>query len=289
MGAGFWGCHGPKGRSVLDESSLEGEACDAFVCAHTCDGLAAERIRIGDYEGAIDILAIGLEMHPEHPNLLLSRARLYQEIGYLRAAEGDLERALAADPDHGESWLTLGQVRLTLSLPRKALVALVRASALGLEHPELELYLARCHRALGHLETAAEHYARALQEAPGDSQLLVEAASLAVSRAEEVVDPSVYERALVQIDSAVEQDPDSSYAWFVRGLLLESTQAAEGPRSSYMRALERDPSFLEAWTNLALVCRENGEEEEVRLALEQAIALEADPQRRGALERLLRD
>ncbi|RMG98496.1 MAG: tetratricopeptide repeat protein [Deltaproteobacteria bacterium] len=70
------------------------------------------------------------------------------------------------------------------------------------------------------------------------------------------------------------EDDESAYAAFERGLRLEQTDP-EAARAAYRRAVEIDPYFAAAWTNLGSLEAELGDLDAARDCFERAI--EADP------------
>lgn len=242
---------------------------------------------LGDPEGATALLDRGLLQHPGEPDLLLLRAALLEQQGFVRAAELDLELATERAPDRADAWLELGRVRLLLLAPAGALPALQTALELGATGIEPGMYLARVHRSLGDFEAAAEAYVAALAEVPEtEVSLLVEAASLLAEGDRARAHPAALAQAFGLLDLAISRDPQNARAHFVRGLLHEREGAEARAVESYRRAVEVDNFNLDAITNLAVIyarCGDGAVDEMVQ----RALALEPDANRRRALEGLV--
>ena len=245
--------------------------------------------KLDEPNSAIAILGQGLRYHPESKELHAARGALLAELGYRRAAEVDLERALELDPDQRTVWRQLGEVRLALDLPKKAIPALEEAVRLGAGCDAWRC-LARAHRDAGDPREACEWWQRVLAEEDGASlEDLAEAAALHADPAllEEGTDEAA--AAAARVRAALEIEPQFAQGWFVCGLLAEATGEPELAIETYRRAIEVDNLHLEAATNLALLHARRGEHEQALDMLTRALELERDPGRRRTLRDLARD
>lgn len=241
----------------------------------------------GEREVAIDVLTVGLRENPAAPELFEARAALHANLGFLRAAERDLDAALAIDSSRANAWQALGRVRVDLELPLAAGEALRNARSLGAEGVEFELLLARAYDVGGARADALAAYARAFEldtELPAGA--LVDAAAFVLAG----VDAAAREQELIWARTLVERalatDETSSDAWFLSGYLLEESGADEAAAVAYRRACELDPRSREAWTNLALVAERLALHPEARAAAIRADSLEGDRVRKRLLARL---
>ena len=242
----------------------------------------------GLLEDAIDHLGRLQKKNPESSSVLEARGALYARLGYQRAAAGDFQRAVWIEPGRPQSWAALGRMQHELDLHGQAISALERASELGLDSADFHLTVARTYRALERRGKAADHYAMTIDRASTPTvELYVEAATLATEGGGDVLETEALDQALHLVDRALEQDPDSCQAWFVRGLLLEAADEPTETVAAYLRALEIDPEHVAAWTNLALFSLQLGDPETCADAAQNALRLETDPRRRQALERLI--
>ena len=242
----------------------------------------------GLLEDAVDHLGRLQKKYPECSSVLEARGALYATLGYQRAAAGDFQRAVWIDPGRPESWAALGRMQYELDLHGQAISTLERAGELGLDSADFHLTVARTYRALERRGKAADHYAMTIDREPVPNvELYVEAATLATEGGRDMLETEALDQALQLVNRALEQDPESCQAWFVRGLLLEVADEPTETVSAYLRVLEIDPEHVAAWTNLALFSMQLGDPETCAEAAQNALQLETDPLRRRALERLI--
>ncbi len=274
---------------VVDpELQLVGAGAEAFENATTVEVLAAARVELeaDGEEAALEVLAEGLQSDPSSPELLSFRGELLADSGFRRAAERDYQRAVKAAPERAELWRALGEVQLQLELPAAANEALRRCNSLEPDDPQTLVLLARASRQCGQLERAAHLYGKALADPRATACMLVEGASLYGEERMRRHYPEQVEEAFRWVSRALALEPKHPRAHFVRGLLLEGEGKFENALACYRRSIEIDPYCLGAYTNLALLCAESGEETLAQEMALKAIALEENPHRRRALREL---
>lgn len=227
---------------------------------------------------------------PTDTNLLVERARGLERLSFLRAAEGELLKALELDASDGAAWSELARVRYGLQLFHESAHAAVRALALGDEMPQTFLVLARSLRELCLPTAAAQRYAEVLERSPApEAGLLVEIACFAATDGAAALERRTLERVGQLLDAADAQHPGLARVAFARGLLAEARGDHADALNAYRAAVERDPRCIEAWSNIALVAARCGDSELGRRAGEQALALEDDPTRKEAWTRWLEE
>jgi len=244
---------------------------------------------LGDGESARAILDMGLSRHPADPSILEMQGEVLARTGFRRAAEAALEQALAADPDRPEALLTLGRVRLELELPSAAEAPLSRRIELGHSDAQTWLLRARARRASGNAGGALEDYRSAFAQM--DDGRSAEVRDL-VCAGTLYVDPALRKgeraRSLARawLERAVERDPQCTTAWHHLGLIHEDLGDQEAAIRHYRRAAETDPAHLTSLAKLAELHSQRGELTAAADMVRRACALEKDPARRAALERL---
>lgn len=221
----------------------------------------------------------------DDPDLRQSRAELYAQMGYLRSAEADLEKVLDVDRSRVRAWVRLGQVRLELERFAAAAEAFEVARILRPDDSSLLVFNARACRGTGDVDAAGELYFRALDAGEHGSAFLCELASLSLSLGERVFERRGLDP-LELVDDAIEGQPYHAKGWFVRGVLLEARDLFAEAAAAYERATELEPDSLDAWTNLALVCRTLGDEQRAVAAANRALELEPASDRQERLQRL---
>jgi tetratricopeptide (TPR) repeat protein len=118
----------PDGAVELWGAWIEELATDGFrPRLAQARGLAAA----GEFEAVLELLDDARAELPPEPAIQATRAGVLAEMGFPRAAELELERALAQAPDDGHLWWALAVVRNRLGLITKADEALQQARALA--------------------------------------------------------------------------------------------------------------------------------------------------------------
>ena len=183
----------------------------------------------GDYEAAIEPLALAARLQGDLPG-----ARLYLGISYYRAnrfaeALASLERSLelaSGDPTarywQGATYRALGR------LP-EAVKFLAMARDGAPQNLDALRMLARAYS-----EYSAQLLRRLLEAAP-------EAAPAKLLRAEELAMDGVYEAALRELDAALRAVPDLNGAHLVKGQILWSQQRYREGAEELRRELDNDP------------------------------------------------
>ena len=245
-------------------------------------------IQLGKRQDALAILDYAKKIYPVDGEVLRRRALLLDAMGFERAAEADLLRAIDLRPNCPYTWENLGQVQLELGEPLKACESLEHA--VGLSHevtPELLISCARASRMSGNYDQAQTRYLALLEMDGGDSrEVRLEAAAL-YTDCDPAIAPKPYLRdSLSWMDEVVAQDPQAVEAHFVRGLLLEQLGNPVDALTAYERAAELDNVHLGALNNMALLYMRLHRPDRAAEILERTIKLEEDPRRVMALKSL---
>lgn len=258
------------------------EALDACVAA------VEAFLQAGDPQAANHVVSRALEQHPDDVRLLELQGRALTGLGFRRPAERSLERAVELDPSRRDAWLALARVRMELGHEAKALEPLNRAIELGSDDYEVWRMLARASRAAGDPCAAFVAWRRALERGgQTGTEDLVEAATVYLDASVRRTHPEAARYAIDWLEQALQTDPKCPKALFQLGVLHEEQKRPEVAVEHYRRAIEADPACLMALTNLAILYRSLGDEAGARTMAERALAIETDPTRRRALQRLL--
>ena len=272
---------------------LDGGCSEVLPCVETARAL----IELGDPEGASAVVKLGLTHHPDNHELLEMEAEALVASGFRRSAERSYERALAGRPDSRSCLLGLARQRMALGKESLAVRPLERRLALGEADYETLGLLARARAASGDAAGAFEAWRQAFDLEPALDRRLephevtdrLEAATLFLDPDVREAQPNAAEACGRWLKRVLERDPQCTVAHFQLAVLYEGCGEHELAVSSYRRAVETDPACLMALTNLALLYAERGDEPKTRAMVERALALEADPRRREALQRLVEE
>lgn len=209
------------------------------------------------------------------PRLLRIAGYVHQQRGRLDAAAEAYDRAVAAQPDDFESWNNLGNVRVALGDPARAVDAF--QAALDLRPDILPLYL-NVSETLAQLERneARRRVMRQAAElAPDDPRILTE-----LGLAESAL--QAHAEAEAAWRSALRSDPLYLPAYLELGLLLENLNRVDELNALIEEAeannmVEAELGFLKAWG-----LRRQGRFEEAQ-PLAEAIPPTINPVRRARL------
>jgi tetratricopeptide (TPR) repeat protein len=272
------------------------EAADRWYSIHLAEGgkrarpaLEAARalFELQDYESAGNLAKAMLQRFPKDPDLLTLNGRILMASNYGRAAQSYLERSLKERPDHPETLLLLGRLRVDLGLEAAAVEPLeAYARATGGDYASMAL-LARAHAGAGASEAAYLTWRRAFELGqPGVEDLLAAAASC-IDKGVRAAHPESAESCRQWLERAIQADPNCTSAHFQLGVLSEDKGAYEAAIEHYRAAVASDPSCLGAITNLAILHAGRGSMVEARQMVQRALELEKDEPRRKALLKLV--
>ena len=134
------------------------------------------------------------------------------------------------------------------------IVDLNRKVAENPKNVESLMALGHVYRIVGQPAEANRFYEKAVEIDPDNFHLNVFSALTNVQQEE-------FEKALEQLDHAVEVNPADSYAWLARGRLLMMLRRNEEAAKSFEKVLETQPENRQAAFGLSLVSQSLGQHE----------------------------
>lgn len=256
---------------------------DAKACAEASRAL----LELGDAESAGNLLDDGLAKFPNDATLAELKSRSLEKLGFRRAAEEYIERALEIEPERSSALLALGRIRVDLGLETSAVQPLRKF--VGQTGGDASSYalLARALRGSGDQSGSYQAWKHTFEIGKPTVEQLLSAASLALDPDVRSAHPDAPAVSRGWLERALDMDPMCTRAHFQLGLLSHELGAYESAIAHYRRAVETDPSCLMAITNLAILYAGASDEAGTRQMVERALALEKDEDRRRALQRLL--
>ncbi len=256
---------------------------DARACAEAARAL----IELGDAESAGNLLDQGLLRFPKDANLAEWKSRSLEKLGFRRAAEEYLQRALTIEPDRSTALLGLGRIRVGLGLETSAVQPLRKFVAqTGGDAASYKL-LALALRGSGDASGAYQAWKRSFELGQPLVEEYLSAASLALDADVRSAHPEALATSRGWLESALAKDPMCTRAHFQLGALSHELGAYGDAIEHYRRAVETDPSCLMAIKNLAILYSGAGDEPGTRKMVELALTLEKDADQRRLLQRLL--
>lgn len=119
--------------------------------------------RLGRFEEALATYRHGLELEPENVALLTNMVRAHQELGNLEEAERLIEKIDSEEQTNPYFFIYQADLALSQGRTDRALEMMKSALLRDTELPEVHLGLTRVYLALGEIEKAKHHLARALK------------------------------------------------------------------------------------------------------------------------------
>ncbi len=248
-----------------------------------------------------------LRTMPNHIPVLELAGAIELKLNALQQAEAYLNKALSKSPDLPAVRRLLADVMLRSGKPGRALEVLAPNLDSGRVDPLSLSQAAEAQMQTGNFKQAEEFFRRAAKSVPDDpkyrtaialTQLakgqseaaFVELRAIAGSTSDTLADLTLinvlmgrqqYDAALKAIDSLQRKQPDKPLAASLRGRAQLARRDLAGARTSFEQALEKDPVFFPAITNLAIIDQAEGKPE--KAAARYEAVLKSDPRNTQAM------
>jgi len=213
-----------------DPRGDEQEICNAFIQGY---------VQIQQYEAARQLLTSWAGDFPEDPRPLFLRGTVEMNSEMWKEAEADFRKALAVDPDHGQSAYHLASVLLTQKHPDKAMQyfriaaqdkALKLSALAGQGH---------CYRLLGKPEQSRQKLEEILEIAPQDVTANFELARLDL-------DAGNYGEAKSRLEPIVADDPRHTDARYHLAIVLREQGMPAEAQEHFMAVREINKQLADA-------------------------------------------
>jgi tetratricopeptide (TPR) repeat protein len=233
----------------------------------------------GDWGESERILDHAIPLWPKNPDLLLVRAALYASTGRSRAAREDLQVALQSLPDNAPAWQSLGDLQFEAEDFKGAEASYGKAMRLA-PSTYLNFRHGACLTRVGKPKDALKEINAALTQDPSDVEAryyLGEALAATGTDDERA-------QALREFNRAVTFSPDKARPW-VRVAEIWMREGNYGDAGQALeRAVDSNPSNLEAVRKLVEVYKKDGRHAEADRFERELKRLEKLEQRKQALE-----
>ena len=240
----------------------------------TRNNYGAILMRLGRTAEARAQFEASLKLNPDQPSALTNLAQIYFDRGQpddLRMALTLFDRAAknSSDPEISHAIVTT-HLKLAQLLMEKDIRAAGRtlesAVANGIDDAKIYAALAEVYQADGHFENAIPAMRLAVQREPRNEMYHFRYALL-------LIDSHAPAAALVRLQEALTQLPDSARLWLALGIAqLTYGQNAEA-ETSFSRSFALDAKLVPALAYLGVTYAERGQYEKAIDLYEQAIAL----------------
>lgn len=257
----------------------EFEAGGAGTLEACLEAARAELAR-GEPEVARELLDRGLESFAQEASLWEERGNVLEVLGFRRAAEHSLTRALELEPGRLSALLQRAEIRLELGLASAARRDLEACLQQGLDESRVWIAYARSLTDLGQARSAFDAYARGFERGPVEDAALLGAAALYLGG--ELRPASERDRELVAawLGIVAARSPRIVYAHHGLGLVALERGELPAAEANFERALAANPAHLPSLEQLARLAYERGDLPRADTLARRALEIETNPVRR---------
>ena len=201
-----------------------------------------EKIRLGDYNGAIVDLAKAVRLSPDNPVLYATRGHAKHSLGQYTSAVDDYDTAIRVDPNYATAYVGRGHAKEQLNQLDAAIADY--ATALRLNPKDATTYVWRgiAKEELNQIDAAIADYGTAIRLDPNDAYVYVQR-----GRAKNLLGRSF--DAIADYDSAIRLAPEDSSAYFYRGNAKSVLEQHFAAISDYDIAIRLDPEDAAGYLN----------------------------------------
>ena len=203
---------------------------------------------------------------PDAPRINFALANIASGLGEYSRAENLFIKQVEHTPDEGKLWLNLGVVQLRSHSFMKAKRSLMRAMELMEGDPLPQIKLAHVYFKERNYELV-EQTLKVIKGYENEREAMELLVSVHVAREE-------YDIALACLDSMVKHYKDDPRLYAHYGYIYHMMEAYPDSLAQYRRALDLDPKFTDAITNLGILYRDMGSYELSRACFENTLRID---------------
>lgn len=240
LGGALWRLTRPEALPPPPPPPSGPPAEPAGPSAHALLGRAGARVQTGDLTGALGDLDLAVAQEPDLARAWRERGLVRWRLGDARGALADLDRAIGLEPQDAASYLDRAVARRSLGDTPGAMADLNRAVTLDPQDARAWYNRGNTRYESGDPRGGIEDFDRALALDP----LFVDALA---NRANARSDVGDVPGALEDYGRALELGP-MALIHYNRGLLLQQTGDLPAARRDFDRALELAPDMQPAWS-----------------------------------------
>jgi lipoprotein NlpI len=221
-------------------------------------GVAVARTEAGDIDTAISLYDIAEKHTPNYTPIYILRAEAHRRAQRYARALGDIDKALALQPDDFRIIRARAQLRVSMHQYREAATDLDHALAIAPNDPHLFAERATVAFYLGDAKLADSYFSRAIELGPKLAEIHASFASMLVASSDTI-------RAAQELDTALRLDPNHAQARFTRGRLFYSSgNFTEAVNELYATNMRQRDAYSALWLHLAR--SQNGQDDRAELA-----------------------
>jgi Tfp pilus assembly protein PilF len=187
------------------------------------------------------------------------------DAGLGKEASEELEGAVAAEPSNVNAILLLARAYMTQNDIRSAGRVLESALVRGIDSAPIYAALSEVYQAYGSIENAIPAMRLAIEREPKSEAYRFRYGML-------LTDTKAPEAAVIRLNEALKEFPNSSKLWFALGVAHFKKQNHTDAGVAFARAAELDPKFAAAFAYLGIVYDETGRYSEAIESYKRAVA-----------------
>jgi Tfp pilus assembly protein PilF len=179
----------------------------------------------------------------------------------------ELTAAVAADPKNVDAVLSLARAHLSRKDIPSAGRALELAVARGVDAARVYAALAEVYELSGHVENAIPAMRLAIERDPKNEDYRFRYAMI-------LTDTKAPAAAIIRLQEALAQFPNSSRLWFAMGVAQSANYKTDEAGKAFERSLALDPKFAPALAYLGMTYAEQGQFADALALYERALAVD---------------
>lgn len=227
----------------------------------------------GEIQKAIESYRHALAIAPNHLDLLNNLGVVYLEKKDYTQAEKHFRQALYLEPNHKLSLMNLGNTLQSLGRLHEAISHYLRIIELEGDSPIVLKNLASAYRSIGQVDKVGETLAKISFDHVDQPEIWLERA-IYLSQMRD------YEQAEKIFLVLLEHESTSKESLFQLARMRYEQKRTNEALSLYTKLIERDPSNINAWNNIALILSQRGFISDAIQVFERAIALDQNNRNR---------
>lgn len=224
---------------------------------------------IGDIKRALEDYNKAIEIDPGYAEAYNNRGNLYKQIGDLERAIADYNKVIAIDPRPADTYNNRGNVYMDLGDVQKALADYNKAIDLNSSLTGVYANRARAHKMLGNNEQALADYNKAIELNP-------HRASVYNNRGNIYMLQGRFQQALADFDTAIKIDPHYAYAYYNRGYLHKKQGNHQQALTDFNKAVRLKPDIAGVYLKRGPVNKGAGNIEQALADYNKAIEINPD-------------
>jgi tetratricopeptide (TPR) repeat protein len=204
-----------------------------------------------------------IRIAPDSPAGYYHKSRALLADGRKKEALGQLEKALAIQPDFLEALHLIVGVHLDQKDPKRAIERVEAQIKISPDNPFFYDLLGRLYESNKDVAKAEKNYQKAIEIDPNIAGFYVSLGNFYVLQ-------NMAGKAIEKYNLAIQKDSTSISAYMSLGVIYENQKKYDKAKENYQMALKIDPGFAPAANNLAYLYAETGENIDVALNLAQS-------------------